>query len=195
MATIEVDEGEFQVGQKLRNTLARIVANPDAKKLIQRAHKMVDPTAITPDLDADESKTALTGEWEKKFNDLQGAIAADKAERERNETIGALNARLESGKKSLRDSGWTKEGVEAVEKVMLDKGISDIEIAAAWVEKTMPSPEIATPRGFGSWDFASPPKEDEKFIKGLFDSHGENDQLVLNEALATVRETRGQPRR
>ena len=79
-------------------------------------------------------------------------------------------------------------------KVVELEGLA-LDWAVAYIEKTMPAPEIASPRGFGSWDFASPPKEDEKFIKGLFDSHGENDQLVLNEALATVRETRGQPRR
>ena len=135
MATVEIDEAEFANLKRVRDTVAKIAAQPEGKKLMQKAHKLVDPNAVTPDLDEDEKKIAAQTEWQKKFEDLQSKIDAKDAEREKNEKLASLNSKMESGRRALRDAGWTKEGIEGVEKLMEDKGILDHEIAAAFIEK------------------------------------------------------------
>ena len=141
MATIEIEEAEFKNLNRIRDTIAQIGAVPEGKRLLQKAHKLVDPKALTPELDEDENKAKVTTEFEKKFNDLQAKIEADKAEREKNESLASLNAKFEAGRKALRDQRYTKEGIEAVEKFMDERGIPDHAIAAAYLEKQNPPQE------------------------------------------------------
>lgn len=195
MPVIEVDEDEFKTLGRIRETVAKIAKDPEGKLLLQRAHKKVDPNAVTPDLDKTEQMTATTSEWEKKFNDLQTKLEADKAEREKNEKLASLNSKMESGRRALRDAGWTKEGIEGVEKLMEEKGILDHEIAAAFIEKQNPPQEIMSPRAFGGFNFVEQPKEDDQFLKALLDSKGDDDNAVLKAAVEAVGDIRHGARR
>ena len=195
MATIEIDEGEFANLKRIRETVAKIAAVPEGKKLMQKAHKLVDPNAVTPDLDEDEKKIAAQTEWQKKFEDLQSKIDAKDAEREKNEKLASLNSKMESGRRALRDAGWTKEGIEGVEKLMEDKGILDHEIAAAFIEKQNPPQEVMSPRAFGGFNFVEQPKDEDAFLKALLDSKGDDDNAVLRAAADAVSDLRGAARR
>lgn len=195
MATIEIDEGEFANLKRIRETVAKIAAVPEGKKLMQKAHKLVDPNAVTPDLDEDEKKIAAQTEWQKKFEDLQSKIDAKDAEREKNEKLASLNSKMESGRRALRDAGWTKEGIEGVEKLMEDKGILDHEIAAAFIEKQNPPQEVMSPRAFGGFNFVEQPKDEDAFLKALLDSKGDDDNAVLRAAVDAVSDLRGAARR
>ena len=195
MATIEIEEAEFKNLNRIRDTIAQIGAVPEGKRLLQKAHKLVDPKALTPELDEDENTAKVTTEFEKKFNDLQAKIEADKAEREKNESLAALNAKFEAGRKALRDQRYTKEGIEAVEKFMDERGIPDHAIAAAYLEKQNPPQEIMSPRAFGSFNFIEPPKDDDAFLKALLESKGDDDSAVLKAAVEAVGDLRGAGRR
>lgn len=195
MALIEIDENEFRNLAKIRETVAKIAAVPEGKRLIQKAHKLVDPNALTPDLDADELKIKENSELQKKFDELQASIVADKAEREKNEKLGALNAKMEAGRKALKDAGWTKEGIEGVEKLMEEKGILDHEIAAAYIERQNPPQEVMSPRAFGGFNFIEQPKDEDAFLKALLDSKGDDDNAVLKAAVEAVGEIRHGARR
>jgi hypothetical protein len=195
MPVIEVDEEEFKTLGRIRETVAKIAKDPEGKLLLQKAHKKVDPNAVTPDLDETEKLTATTSEWEKKFNELQTKIDTDKAEREKNEKLASLNAKMEAGRKALRDAGWTKEGIEGVEKLMEEKGILDHEIAAAYVERQNPPQEVMSPRAFGGFNFVEQPKDDDAFLKALLDSKGDDDNAVLKAAVDAVGEMRHGARR
>ena len=195
MATIEIEEAEFKNLNRIRDTIAQIGAVPEGKRLLQKAHKLVDPKALTPELDEDENKAKVTTEFEKKFNDLQAKIEADKAEREKNESLASLNAKFEAGRKALRDQRYTKEGIEAVEKFMDERGIPDHAIAAAYLEKQNPPQESMSPRAFGSFNFIEPPKDDDAFLKALLESKGDDDSAVLKAAVEAVGDLRGAGRR
>ena len=195
MATVEIDEAEFANLKRVRDTVAKIAAQPEGKKLMQKAHKLVDPNAVTPDLDEDEKKIAAQTEWQKKFEDLQSKIDAKDAEREKNEKLASLNSKMESGRRALRDAGWTKEGIEGVEKLMEDKGILDHEIAAAFIEKQNPPQEVMSPRAFGGFNFVEQPKDEDAFLKALLDSKGDDDNAVLRVAADAVSDLRGAARR
>ena len=195
MALIEVDESEFAALKRVRDTVAKIANAPDAKKLLQKAHKLVDPNAVTPDLDADEVETKNKTEWQTKFQELEAKIAADKAEREKNDSLAALNSKFEAGRTALREQRYTAEGIEAVEKFMNERGIPDHLVAAAYLEKQNPPQEVMSPRAFGSFNFIEPPKDDDTFLKALLDSKGDDDSAVLKAAVEAVGNLRGNARR
>jgi hypothetical protein len=194
MATVEIDESELANFKRIRDTIAKINSDPDGKKLLQRAHKKVDPTALTPDLDADEKEAAAKTEWQKKFEELQASIHADKEKRDNDANLAALNTKFEAGRKALREQRYTKEGIEAVEKFMEERGIPDHLVAAAYLEKQNPPQEVMSPRAFGGFNFIEPPKEDDTFLKQMLDSKGDNDGAVLQAAVQAVGELRGQRR-
>jgi hypothetical protein len=195
MPKIEIDEAEFQRLDGIRATVAKIAALPEGKRLIQKAHKLVDPNALTPDLDAEEAKANQNTEWQKKFEDLETKLQADKEKRDGDAALAAANARWEAGRRALRESGWTPQGIEGVEKLMQEKGIADHEVAAAYIEKTQGPSEIVTPRAFGGFDWLEPPKEGDEFLKSLLDNRGEADGAVLKAASDAIRDVRGTNRR
>ena len=186
---------EFAALKRVRDTVAKIANTPEAKKLMQKAHKLVDPNAVTPDLDADEAETKTKTEWQTKFQELEAKIAADKAEREKNDNLAALNSKFEAGRAALRDQRYTPEGIEAVEKFMNDRGIPDHLVAAAYLEKQNPPQEVMNPRAFGSFNFIEPPKDDDTFLKALLNSKGDDDSAVLKAAVEAVGDLRGNARR
>jgi hypothetical protein len=194
MATVEIDESELAGFKRIRETIAKINSDPEGKKLLQRAHKKVDPNALTPDLDAEEKETAAKSEWQKKFEELQAKIQADSEKRENEASLAALNSRFEAGRKALREQRYTPEGIAAVEKFMEERGIPDYLVAAAYLEKQNPPQEIMSPRAFGGFNFIEPPKEDDNFLKAMLESKGDNDGAVLQAASQAVGEMRGQRR-
>ena len=195
MPMIEIDESEFANLRRVRDTVAKIAAVPEGKRLIQKAHKLVDPNAITPDLDADEAKAKEQTEWQKKFEELQTTIQTKEEKREADANLASLNAKFEAGRSKLKDQRYTKEGIEAVEKFMAERGIPDHEIAAAYLEKQNPPQEIMSPRAFGSFNFIEQPKDEDAFLKALLDSKGDDDGAVLQAAVEAVGDLRGHARR
>ena len=53
--TVELDEAEYNRLTALHGVAARIVADPKARKLLEQAHRVVDPSAPAPMLDAESS--------------------------------------------------------------------------------------------------------------------------------------------
>ena len=74
----------------------------------------------------------------------------------------------------------------------LDRGFGEEFGAAALFDKMNPPQQVATPSGYGTWDFFDAPAGDNgDFIKKLIDSRGEDDRLVLAEAGKVMQEIRG----
>jgi len=190
MATIEIDESELGNLKKIQATIAKISTNPEGKRLLQKAHKLIDPNAVTPDLDADAEKEKLTGEMGTQVAELKAQIAADKAEREKNESLAALNKKWNEGQQALRDQRYTPEGIAAVEKFMDERGIPDHLVAAAYLEKQNPPQEIMSPRAFGGFNFVEQPKDEDAFVKALLESKGDDDNAVLKAAAEAIGEIR-----
>ena len=191
MANVELDEVELQRLQKQDRTVHALMANPKSKKKIFEAYKEHDPNARIPELEMEAAAKAPVEALEKTVKDLQDQIAADKAEREKNERLSALNGSVESGMAKLRRAGWTDDGLTEVRKLMDERGILDPEIAAAYYEKQHPPQNPATPSGVGGWDFTAP-AEDDSYTKTLLGSKNaaDNEQLAMNEANKALREFR-----
>ena len=198
MANVELDEVELQRLQKQDRTVHALMANPQAKKKIFEAYKVVDPNARIPELEMEAAAKAPVEALEKTVKDLQDQLAADKAEREKETRLSALNGSVESGMTKLRRAGWTDDGLTEVRKLMDERGILDPEIAAAYYEKQHPPQNPATPGGgTGGWDFTSAPTEDDSYTKTLLSSKSaaDNEQLAMNEAKKALTEFRGAQQR
>ncbi len=191
MAKVEIDEQEYKVWQQTMQTLGKIRAKESALLNLERAHKEIDPNAVTPKLDEYESKQKEKTELEKKIETLEASIKEKEEKRETESSLARATANVETGRKKLRDAKYTEEGIEAVEKFMQERGIADHEVAAAYLEKQNPPQEIMSPRAFGGFNFVEPPKEGEDFVKALLDSRGEDDNAVLKAATEAIAETRG----
>jgi hypothetical protein len=187
----EVDEVELQRNRNLRSLLEKVVAHPEARELLERAHKLVDPNAKTPALDA---KKVVTEPIEQVRTELANFIKAQNEANEKRESEAnrsAIKNKVESGMAALKAKGWTTEGLKAVEALMEEKGLLDPLDAADLYEKRNPPALPATPSG-GSWNFPEIPKDGgDAYEKALLDSKGSNDLIAERQAMEVLNEIRG----
>ena len=192
----ELTEEEVRRLTTLNHAVNTLWANPEARKLIQQAQKVVDPKAKTPDLDAEAQLLAPVKSLEKKFDEFIEKTAAEKAEDARNKRIHDLEAKQDAGFSKLRKQKYTDDGIAAIKKLMDEKGILDPLDAAAIFEKAHPPQTPVTPGGTGgSWNFAEIPADGEAFVKKLLETKGNNDLVAEKEAWNTINEVRGVSRR
>lgn len=191
MPNIEIDEVELLRLRKQDQTVNTLLANPKAKKKVFEAYKEQWPNVKIPELEIEEAAKAPITALEKQVADLTKKIEDDAAKREQDTKLGAINGTVEAGKAKLRQAGWTDEGIAAVEKIMQDKGVLDVEMAAAFYEKQHPPAIPSNPRGVGGWDFIGQVNDDEADLKKLIESKGQNDMLADNMARKALNEFRG----
>lgn len=191
MAKIEVDEEDYRAGSTLRTAVSTLWANPEARKLIQKAQKLVDPKAKTPDLDQDEALRAPIEDVRKEFRDYVAKTETEKAEAAKEAKLGNLKRIHADGIAELRRQRYTDDGIKAVEALMDEKGILDPLDAAAIFEKMHPPQAPMTPGGTGAWNFTEMPTEGADDLKKLIDTKGNNDLIVDRMAREAIAEARG----
>jgi hypothetical protein len=194
---IEVDETEFANGQQTIAAVRKLMGHPEAALLIEKARKLVEPDAPTPRLDLHKQQNEPIEKLHTEIADLKKSLADQAAEREKNEKLSALAARVEKGNAKLLSEGWTADGLKALDEFREKEGILDPIHAAAVYEKLHGSQVApATPSShIGGWDFTSPAKEDEDYTKKLLETRGESESLVMNQAMKSLNEFRGNNRR
>ena len=191
MAVQEIDEVELMRLRKQDATVHALMANPKSKRKIFEAYKEHDPNARIPELEMEAAARQPVEALEKTVSDLQKQIADDKAEREKSAKLASLSGNIEQGKAKLRREGWTDEGIADVEKVMDERGIIDVEIAAAFYEKQNPPQLPATPRGTGGWNFVDQVQDGEADLKKLIETRGASETLADKMARDALNEIRG----
>lgn len=195
MANVEIDETEYVRAQSLTRLAKNIMAHPDAKKLLQRAHKLVDPNAVTPDLDAEAAVDSKVASVAEELKALKAERAAEKEAAEREKVVSKVTQSVEKGFDTLRRQGWTEDGINGVRSLMEEKGLLDVEDAATLFEKRNPPPAPATPSGSGAWNFLEMPTDGADDLKQLISSRGENEQLLRKMTNDALTDVRGTPRR
>lgn len=193
---IEVEEGEYNQMVALRGVASKIVANPAARRRLEEAHKLADPNAPTPTLDQENAQLAPVRELEKTVNDRIAKFEKEREDEKRESTLAAIADRQTKGLAKLRSAGYTDEGVAAVQKLMEDKGLLDVDDAVAIFERHNPPQTPTTPSGGitgTSWGFADVNAESDKSIQDLIASKGQNDSVsdrMANAALNDFRSRR-----
>jgi hypothetical protein len=194
---IEVDETEFANGQQTIAAVRKLMAHPEASLLIEKARKLVEPDAPTPRLDAHKQVNEPIEKLQGEIVELKKSLAEKDAEREKNEKLSALAAKVERGNSKLLSEGWTADGLKALDEFREKEGILDPVHAAAVYEKLHGS-QVApvTPSShIGGWDFTTPAKEDEDYTKKLLETRGDSESLVINQAMKSLNDFRGNNRR
>ncbi len=191
----ELDVLEIQRLQKQDKTLLTLMGNPKAKKKIFEAYKEVNPDARIPELEMEEAARAPVVALEKTVDELKAQLAAEKSEREKAEKLAQLSGSVEKGMSKLKQAGWFDEDLKKVRELMDERGILDVDIAAAYYEKQNPPAEIATPRGHGGFNFVENVQEGEKDLKQLLDTKGNSEVLADKMAREALNEFRGSLRR
>lgn len=194
MAKIEIDEAEYNRLSALQGIASKIVGNPAARKRLEEAHKLVDPNASTPTLDAERLQAEPLNSLK---TELSGQIAALKKEREdekREATLARIAADQERGFNRLRAQRYTDEGIDSIRKFMETKGLIDVDDAVTLWEKQHPP---STPAGAGmtgaSWGFADTDANTDKSIQELLANKGEGNTVdrMAMQALNEYRQAAG----
>ncbi len=195
LKTIEIDEEELRANEKLRTTVASILKNPKARRLMLQAEKAVNPEAKIPELDQPDPIEEVKSATAAQIAALTKALEDDKAAREAKENLKTLETSIDSGIASLKREHKWLDGTEAeVRKIMNDEGITKPEIAWAVFQQRHPPSSILPPTGgMGAWGFMDAPAEGSdagEDIQKLIASKGENESVIrkmTNQALKEVR--------
>lgn len=200
MAKIEVDELEWNTSQQMREAIKKMMANPKAAVLVEEAHKLVEPTAPTPNLEKRKEVMEPYEKLAKEFEDYKKTAAEEKAKAESDAKLNALQKKIDKGNAKLLEEGWTADGIKALDEFREKEGILDPIAAAAYYEKLNGSPVVpATPSsGSGAWNFAEMPAEGTSGaadLKKLLETRGDSDSLTMKMAHDALAEFRGQVNR
>jgi hypothetical protein len=182
VAKIELDEAEYNRLAALGAVANKIIKNPAALRRLEEAHKLVEPNAPTPALDAYAQQHKPI---EDARNELSAEIKALREEREaekRDASLRDLASKQERAFAKLKNEHrYTDEGVKAVRELMEAKGLLDVDDAVAIFERTHPPQLPATPGGGmtgQSWGFVENNDEADKDIQALIATRGDNDAIV-----------------
>lgn len=193
MATVQVDEAQLLASKNVVDTVSAILAHPEARPLLLKAKKLTDPTAVIPEIDAAEPINREVAALRKMIEEDAATRAKEREEEANRRRLDEITGRIDRQRSELRANGWRDEGIAEVEKFALENGIGDLTIAADAWEKRNPPAAPAQPSGGGSWDFFSPPQneDDAKFIKEMIDSRGEDEGALNREIQAALADVRG----
>jgi len=189
MALIEVDEGEWAAHRRVTDAMTKLLNNPATRRKVLEAQKILDPNMPIPELDAAEPLRNEISEVSRKFDELQAQLAAERAEREKQERLAKLQQTWDRGAAKLRAQGYTDEGLQQVEKFMEEKGIADHEIAAAAFERLHPPSEPVKSVGANRFDLFEPENRGGEEMQKLFANPDDPMALdsIINNTLRAVR--------
>lgn len=201
MAKIEVDEEAWNTNEGIRRTVAAIAADPKRRAQLEALHKQVDPNIKTPTLDSEKAVSEPVDEIRKELEALKKSQADEKATAAQEARQARLEANFEAGRRWCQEQKFTAAGIEAIEKLMTEKGILDHKDAATIWERDNPPPAPAMPGGSGSWNFLDLPTDEagDVDIKNLINSVGSKsdgnvDRItdkLARDALAEIRQAQG----
>lgn len=196
MPAVEIDEADLLRLRRNSDTVNSMLKSPSAKRKLLQALKEVKPDdPAVKELEQPDPTEVRFDALEKRNAELAKQIEDDKTTRERDGKLSVIKAEQDAGFALLRQDKWTDEGIEKVRKVMEEKGILDVAIAAKWIESQMPPQNPVVPGGGSSWNFMDMPTDGDADLKKLVESKGENEQLLRKMAHEAISEVRGSPRR
>jgi hypothetical protein len=79
-------------------------------------------------------------EVEKQFADYREEQAKKDQEREDRDRKDRVDRSIGSAHRKLKADGWDDEGIKKIEEVMVERGVNDYDIAAAYVKSQIPVP-------------------------------------------------------
>ena len=182
---VEIDETRLNSLTEIARIADGLLKNPKARRKYLEAVKETRPDIPIPELDAAEP---IQNDMKTFMEEIRGELKADRDARtkEREEVqISSVKREYEAGRQSLREIGYTEEGITDVEKFMTDNGIMNWDIARKAYEHDNPRPAPARPTRGNMFDFVDQKNNGDDYIKKLFETGGK-DESVLDGQINTV---------
>ena len=192
MPNIEVDETEFLNNKKLSELVGKMLKNPEARRRVLEAQKIISPETAIPELDAAKPVQDAVAALGDKFDKALAEIKAERDKEKEDARLITLQNRWRSGQDFLREHGYNDEGIKKVEELMEARGIASHEDAAKIFEFDNPPPPPATP-GSGSFNLFDVQDKTDDF-KELLASKGNSESVLRKMTDAAIAEVRGQRR-
>jgi hypothetical protein len=193
MPKVEIEEADFLANQQLAKTIQSMMGNPEARKKLLEAQKIVNPQVVTPKDYQDEVLSEIAKEREARLA-LEKKIEDEKKAAETEAKTREFLSSWESAKARLRDKypDLNDKGIEEIENLAKTRGIPDLEAAGALFRELHPPATPEHPSGPSGFNLFDTPQQDDlkDDMKKLMESGGEN-QAVLDKM---IRDTLGQIR-
>lgn len=159
MPLIEVEESDFQNSSAAKQLLDKFASNPKLRPKLLGLIKELNPDAAIPELDA---ATPLREELDALRKEVTGTVGELKELLETGTRKREVEDTINSERRKLRKSGWDDEGIQKIESLMQERGLTDYEAAAALVEKQMPKPAVVEQGDIldHGWNIATPDEKD-----------------------------------
>lgn len=138
MAQVEIDETEYTNLRNIAGAMQKMLANPKTRSKVLEAQKLINPDAIIPELDATRPVFEKLDEVNAKVSELTKQLADEKTAAKDEKARAALEAQWEKSRVKAVQAGYTSEGIDALEKYMVEKGVVDHEVAMPSFEKMHP---------------------------------------------------------
>lgn len=188
MATIEIDENELANWRNLQPVLAAIEKHPEARALAQKAAALAAPERASPEVKLREEFTGSISEIKDMLAKDREEREKEKAERDAASKTAEMQQQWTAGRAKLRSQGFNQEGIDAIEKLMEERGVADHEVAAAYFERLNPPPEPLMTGG-NRWDWSAPEVKNAPDLKPLFE--GREDEFLGPAIANAIKEVRG----
>ena len=135
---MSLEDMSYEARDELAALAKTLAENPQTRKEFLRLTKQARPDVPIPELDIDDSLTRVSSQAEERVSQLEAKLREKEAREE-----------LERRRNKIRKAGLvqTDEDIEEVEKIMLEKKISDHETAAEY-HQWMKQAAAPTPTGY-----------------------------------------------
>ena len=193
MPMIEVDETEFINNKQLKELVGSMLKNPEARRRVLEAQKIVKPDTAIPELDAAKPVQDAVAALGTKFDEALKEIREEREKEKEDARMAKLQTRWRDGQNFLREHGYNEEGIKKVEELMEARGIASHEDAAKIFEFDNPPSPPATPAGSGSFNLFEVQDKGDDF-KELLASKGNSESVLRKMTDAAIAEVRGQRR-
>lgn len=192
---VEIDENEVLAYRQLTAFVDSALKNPKTRKEMLKIQKTLNPDAAIPELDAAEPVLGAVEDLKKQFEDYRKEQEESSAKREEEAKLADMRKQWDAGRRTAMESGYTDEGLKAVEEFMEKNGVLDWDIGVAAFERKNPQAAPVMPSGGNTFDFFQPPTaEDSSFMKSMLESRGDDMGALNKEISAVLNEGRGYDR-
>ncbi len=195
MAKVEIEEADLLASNQVVASVRAMLANKDARQHVLKAQKIINPSAVIPEIDAAAPYDAALGEVNKTVAALQKRLDDDATARETEKKTNEFKDSWDKQKRELLAQGWSEEGVAKAEEHAQKEGIPSLRAAANDFLALNPPPPPATPSSAGSFNMFDAGSREGEQIKKIFESKGGDDMAVNAIVNETLAEMRGQVRR
>ena len=183
----EVSEEALLQFTKLNSTIKKLLEHPEARTMVLKAQKIVEPNMIIPELDNPQVKEIE--KIKRELEDYKKSQEDARIKAESDEHINRLMKKWNTDKEKLKNKyKYTDEGIKRIEDFCTERGISDIEAGAALFEKVHPPEDIIDGGNSRLSIFDVPTNEG--IAKELFETKGQNKHVFNGIIKKTLKEIR-----